>query len=106
MAYTDKAEFKIPRHIVSKNGINIEAMSNVITLDYKDSQVQILSNDSGADLDLYLPEKKDGAYFWVRNNGADSIHLRDSATTYQVIATNEYCMIVCDGSTWSVLVHG
>jgi len=106
MNYTDKAEFKIPRHIVIKNGVNIADMTNVITLTYKSSQVQILSNDSGSALDLYLPAKKDGAYFWVRNNGADDIHLRDSGTTYQIIAQNKYCKIVSDGSQWSVLVYG
>tara|TARA_Y100001938_G_C7817645_1_gene295027 strand:- start:163 stop:483 length:321 start_codon:yes stop_codon:yes gene_type:complete len=106
MKYTDKAEFKIPRHMVIKNGVNIEAMAGVTTLDYSSSQVQILSNDSGVALDLYLPQKKDGAYFWIRSNGANDIHVRDSGTTYQILATGKYCMIVCDGSNWSILVYG
>ena len=104
--YTDKAEFKIPRHIVLKNGVNIADMANVITLTYSSSQVQILSNDTGVALDLYLPEKKDGAYFWIRSNGANDIHVRDTTTTYQVLATNKYCLIVSDGQAWSVLVYG
>ncbi len=104
--FSDKAEFKIPRHIVLKGGVNIEAMAGVTTLTYASSQAQILSNDSGVALDLYLPAKKDGAFFWIRSNGANDIHVRDSGTTYQVLATNKYCLIVSDGSAWSILVYG
>tara|TARA_R100000388_G_C7214152_1_gene145231 strand:+ start:603 stop:926 length:324 start_codon:yes stop_codon:yes gene_type:complete len=104
--YTDKAEFKIPRHIVLKGGVNIANMENVITLTYASSQIQILSNGSGVALDLYLPKKKEGANFWIRSNGANAIHVRDSTTTYQILTTNKYCYIVSDGSNWSVLVYG
>ncbi len=104
--YTDKAEFNIPRHIVNKGGVNIAAMENVTTLTYSSSQIQILTNASGVALDLYLPAKKDGASFWIRSNGANDIHVRDSTTTHQVLTTNKYCVIVCDGSEWSVLVYG
>lgn len=106
MAYTDPTPFKIPRHFQIENGVAIRDMSNVITLTYSDSQIQVLSNGSGVALDLYLPEKKNGAYFWIRSNGANEIHVRDSSTTYQVLTSNKYCLIVSDGSNWSVVVYG
>ena len=106
MAYTDPTPFKIPRHFQFEDGVNIADMAGVTTLTYSDSQIQILSNDSGVALDLYLPEKKNGAYFWIRSNGANEIHVRDASTTYQALASNKYCLIVSDGSVWSIVVYG
>ena len=81
MAYTDKAEFKIPRHIVLKGGVNVESITNVRTMSYNDSQVQILDNSSGGALDCKLPEAKEGAFFFIHNAGSQAIHIRDAGTT-------------------------
>ena len=69
MAYTDKSEFKIPRHIVLKGGVNVESITGVRLLSYKDSQVQILDNSTAGALDCKLPEAKEGAFFFIHNAG-------------------------------------
>ena len=105
MAYNNDTAFKVPRRHSNPGGINIADMTNVINLKYEDSQFQILSNATGGALDLYLPsEKEDGAYFWVRSTGANQIHVRDASTTFQILSSNEACLIVCTGSTWSVVI--
>ena len=91
MAYTDKAEFKIPRHIVLKGGVNVESINTIKVLGYDDSQIQILDNSSAGAVDCKLPEAKEGAFFFLRNTGSQAIHIRDSGTTttYAILATNE-----------------
>ena len=102
MAYTDKAEFKIPRHIILKGGVNVETITNVRTMDYSDSQVQILDNSTGAALDCKLPEAKPGAFFFINSAGSQAIHIRDAATTktYAILASGEGCMVASDGSDY------
>ena len=60
MAFTDKAEFNVPRHIVQKGGVNVEQISADKELTYKDSQYQRLDAQSTG-LNVDLPEEKDGA---------------------------------------------
>ena len=68
MAFTDKAEFKVPRHIVQKGGVNVEQISGNRTLTYKDSQYQRLDAQAGS-LEVILPEEKDGAMFVINCQG-------------------------------------
>ena len=80
MPYTDKAEFKIARHIILKGGVNVESITNVRTMNYNDSQVQILDNSTAGALDCKLPEAKEGAFFFIHNAGSQAIHDRDWET--------------------------
>ena len=103
--FKDAAEFKIPRHIVIKNGVNVETVSTVVNLAYTDSQVQVLNNNAGTDIDCYLPDMKNGAYFYIRNSGADEIHVRDVSTTYKQVEAGKTVMIACTGSEWVVVSY-
>lgn len=99
MAFTDKAEFKIPRHIVQKGGVNIEQISGNRTLTYKDSQYQRLDAQTGA-LDVILPEEKDGAMFVINCQG-NAFTVKDSAgVTVKALSLGEGGMFCCDGSSW------
>tara|TARA_B100000700_G_scaffold275985_1_gene322205 strand:- start:50 stop:376 length:327 start_codon:yes stop_codon:yes gene_type:complete len=106
MAYTDKAEFKIPRHIVLKGGVNVESINTIKILGYDDSQIQILDNSSAGAVDLKLPEAKEGAFFFIRSTGSQAIHIRDSATTttYAILSTNEGCMVASDSSDYHLVM--
>lgn len=106
MSYTDKAEFKIPRHLILKGGVNVESISGVRVMTYKDSQIQILDNSTSAPLDLKLPPAKDGAFFFIHSAGSQAIHVRDAATTatYAVLATGEGCMVASDASDYHLVI--
>ncbi len=103
-SYNGKGAFVLPRALQLKNGINTETIVGVHTLDYYDSQIQILTNNSGVALDCYLPALKDGAFFFVRSVGANEIHVRDASTTYAACATGEACLVACDGSSWYLVI--
>ena len=105
MAYTDKAEFKIPRHIVLKGGVNVESISNVRIMSYNDSQVQILNNSTSGALDCKLPPAKEGAFFFIHSAGTQAIHIRDAGTTvtYAILATGEGCMVASDASDYHLV---
>ena len=75
MPYTDKAEFKIARHIILKGGVNVESITNVRTMNYNDSQVQILDNSTAGALDCKLPEAKEGAFFFIHNAGSQAVQI-------------------------------
>ena len=109
MAYTDASEFKIPRHIVQKGGINIETITADKTLLYSDSRYQILTTNAGASLIVNLPEKKDGVSFFITctSSSNQTINVKD-ADGVDVIATpnlgaGKACLLVCDGSDWAVV---
>lgn len=106
MAYTDKQEFKIPRHIVLKNGVNVESITNVKTMTYSDSQVQILNNSTGGALDCKLPAAKDGAFFFIHSAGTQDIHIRDAGTTttYAVLSTGEGCLVASNASAYHLVM--
>ena len=105
MAYTDAAQFKIPRHIVLKGGVNVETITGVRIMTYVDSQVQILDNSTGSALDCKLPEAKEGAFFFLHNAGSDAIHIRDSGTTttYAILATGEGCMVASSSTDYHLV---
>ena len=75
MAYTDKAEFKIPRHLVQPGGVNIESITTDKTLTYADSTYQIITSGGAGANDLNLPANKDGAVFWVKTKAASTQNL-------------------------------
>lgn len=106
MAYTDKSEFKIPRHIVLKGGVNVESITGVRLLSYKDSQVQILDNSTAGALDCKLPEAKEGAFFFIHNAGSQAIHIRDAGTTktFAILATGEGCMVASSASDFHLVM--
>ncbi len=105
MAYTDKAEFKIPRHIILKGGVNVESLTTVRVMDYSDSQVQIFDNSSAGAVDCKLPEAKPGAFFFIHNAGTQAIHIRDAGATktYTILGTAEGCMVASDGSDYHLV---
>lgn len=99
MAFTDKAEFRIARHIVQPGGVNIEQISGNRTLTYKDSQYQRLDAQAGS-LDVVLPEEKDGAMFVINCQG-NAFTVKDGAgTTVKALSLGESGMFCCDGTSW------
>ena len=106
--YTDKAEFQIPRHIVFKNGVNIEAITDNKTLTYESSSHQIFTLTSVSAKTCMLPLEKDGAYFYIRNESASThdinVNIVSTGATIATLASSGECgLFVCDGSNWKML---
>jgi hypothetical protein len=111
MAFTDKAEFRIARHIVQPGGVNIETITADKDLTYKDSQYQVLTNSKGSVAVVKLPKKKQGAYFWITcaSSSAHTINVKDFDGV-DVIATpnlgaGKAALIACNGSEWAVVLE-
>jgi len=103
MSFTDKAEFKIPRHIVQPGGVNIEQISSNRTLTYKDAQYQRLDAQSGS-LEVILPEEKDGAVFVINCQGV-AFTVKDAAgVTIKALSLGEGALFACDGSNWKQFI--
>ena len=99
MAFTDKSEFKIPRHIVQPGGVNIEQISGNRTLTYNDAQYQRLDAQSGS-LEVILPEEKDGAWFVINCQGT-AFTVKDAAgATVKSLSLGEGGLFACDGTSW------
>lgn len=102
MAYTDKQEFKIPRHIVQKDGINPETITTNKTLVYSDSQYQLLKNNTGS-LDCILPSYKNGASFWIKSRASSTHNIvvkDEDANTIATLGAGEAVLVVSDGVAW------
>ena len=99
MAFSDKAEFKIPRHIVQPGGVNVEQISGNKTLVYSDAQYQRLDAQSGG-LDVILPDEKDGAMFVINCQGNSFTVKDDSGATIKVLSVGEGGLFACDGAAW------
>lgn len=99
MAFSDKAEFKIPRHIVQPGGVNIEQISANKTLVYSDAQYHRLDAQSGG-LDVILPDEKDGAVFVINCQGNSFTVKDDGGATIKVLSVGEGGLFACDGETW------
>lgn len=103
MAYTDSSEFKIPRHIVAKNGVNIESISANKTLTYSDSQYQRLDAQSTS-LECILPAEKDGAWFVINCQG-NAIDVKDAdGVRVKLLSVGEGGLFACDGSSWKQFI--
>tara|TARA_R100000406_G_C3105276_1_gene123015 strand:+ start:1124 stop:1444 length:321 start_codon:yes stop_codon:yes gene_type:complete len=103
MAFTDAAQFKIPRHIIQPGGVNAESITANRTLTYADSTYQIITTNGA--LDLTLPVEKDGAVFVVRNHpdSAGVLTVKDSdGSVIDTRAAGEAFILVCDGTNWHV----
>ena len=107
--YTDKAEFKVPRHLVQKGGVNIETITGDKVLDYADSTYQIITNSKGSNADIRVPAKKDGVLFWIKNAAASghALLIQEADTTPIIggsgLAAGKAALVVCDGSNWPVV---
>ena len=86
MAYSDKAEFKIPRHLVQPGSVNPETITVNKSLSYKDGNYQLLRNNTGS-LDCILPLYKDGAYFWIKSRASSTHNIVVKDTDGNIIAT-------------------
>lgn len=104
--YNGKSKFVLPRGLQLKNGVNVETITTVKIFNQLDSQIQVLTNNTGGGIDVKLTAPKDGAFFFISSAGANDIHVRDAGTTttYAVLAANEGCLIASDGSDWYVVI--
>lgn len=111
MAFSDKAEFQIPRHIVQKGGVNVETITADKTLTYSDSQYQFLTNSKGSVAVLTLPEVKNGASYFVTcsSTSAHTIQVKDADANVIIgtpnLGAGKGALIVCDGSEWVVMIE-
>ena len=108
MAYTDKAEFNIPRHIVLKGGVNKQDLTTNKTLTYKDSTFQIFTVATGAEAVITLPKPKNGAMFCIRVFAGSSQTLRvedhSGSTVQGTLTTNEAVLLVSESNAWRVMI--
>ncbi len=105
-SYNGKSRFVLPRALQLKNGVNVETITTVRVIDNLDSQMQVLTNDSGVAIDVKLPLPKDGAFYCFQSAGANDIHIRDSGATvtYAILASTQGCLIASDGSDWYIVI--
>lgn len=107
--FTDKAEFKIPRHIVLKGGVNIETISANKNLTYADSTYQILTNSKGSVATVKTPIKKDGAVFWIKceTGSGHALYLQDidgnDIIGSPYLGAGKAALVACDGTNWAVV---
>ena len=102
MAFTDQAQFKIPRHLVLKGGVNVETITTNVTLTYKSSTYQMLRNNTGT-LDVVLPDFTEGASFWIKNRASSTsnIVVKDGDTnTIATLAAGEAVLCVSSDTAW------
>ena len=107
--YNDPIPFKLPRRLEHEGSVNVETLTGDKTLDNKSGQYQILTNSKGSIAVLKLPEKADGLWYWIKctHTSAHTINIKD-AENVDIIATpnlgaDKACLLVCDGSNWSVV---
>lgn len=99
--FTDKADFRVPRHIVQKGGVNAETITVNKTLTYASSTYQALLNQT-SNLHCVLPAYKDGVHFWVKNRASSThnIVVKDGSSTVVTLSAGEGALIVSDGVAW------
>jgi hypothetical protein len=107
-AFTDKQEFKIPRHIVLKDGVNKQDLTVDKTLDYNDSTFQIYTVATGAEAVITLPPPKSGAIFCIRvfSGSTQTLRVNDhnGATVQGTLNTNEAVLLVSEATAWRVML--
>jgi|TARA_B100000085_G_C18439885_1_gene470315 hypothetical protein len=107
--YNSAQAFKVARHFEYKNGMNIETISADKDLTYKDAQHQIITNDKGSSATIKVPAKRNGAYFWFKNDAASGhpFVIQDADGNPIIggggLAAGKAACVVCDGSSWAVL---
>ena len=111
MAYTDKAEFNVPRHIVQKGGVNIQSITDNVTLDYNSGTYHIFTLTAVGAKTCMLPSVKDGACIYIRNTAASNkiINVNEPSggcTVLALAATGEGAIFVSDGAEWSYICKG
>ena len=106
--FTDKAEFKVPRHIVLKGGVNKQDLTVDKTLDYDDSTFQIYTVGTGAEAVITLPKPKNGALFCIRvfSGSTQTLRVEDhnGSTVQGTLSTNEAVLLVSEADAWRVMI--
>tara|TARA_R100000664_G_C2724369_1_gene116778 strand:+ start:596 stop:922 length:327 start_codon:yes stop_codon:yes gene_type:complete len=108
MAFSDKSEFRIPRHIVQPGGVNAETLSTNKTLVYSDSPYQLLKNTGGA-IDCTLPAYKDGCSFWIksRSSSVSNIVVKDpDGNILATLAAGNAVLCVSNATAWWDVIAG
>ena len=106
MAYTDKAEFKIPRHVVLKGGVNVEALTGAKTLTEASGMVQILNPNGGTKV-VNLPAVKDGMMYFIANSGSGGHDLtvtKPDSLTF-VVSNGKGLLIACNDTNWFQVIN-
>lgn len=108
MAFTDKQEFKIPRHIVLKDGVNKQDLTTDKTLTYADSTFQIFTVATASEAVITLPQPKNGALFCIRvfSGSTQTLRVEDhtGSTVQGSLSTNESVLLVSESSAWRVMM--
>ena len=108
MAFTDKQEFKIPRHIVLKDGVNKQDLTADKTLTDQDSTFQIYTVATGGEAVITLPKPKNGAIFCIRvfSGSTQTLRVEDhtGSTVQGTLNTNEAVLLVAEDTSWRVMI--
>tara|TARA_R100001463_G_scaffold49901_3_gene99934 strand:- start:373 stop:705 length:333 start_codon:yes stop_codon:yes gene_type:complete len=106
MAYSGKPFFKIPRPLLLAGGVESQTISGDLELVDKDSLFQIIDG-GGTHRVVTLPEKKSGKLYMIHNSGTthNLIVKNPAGATRVTLGNNEMCLVVCDGTTWHVILN-
>lgn len=102
-SFKDAAEFKIPRHIVIKNGVNIETINSDKVLTYEDSMIQHINASVGS-LNIDLPPVKNGAIFAIMCIGNALMVRKPTATNLKSLSVDEGALFASDGVDWKQIL--
>ena len=107
MAYTDKAQFKLPRHLILDGGIDIVSITDTHTLTYNSGMVQIITLTAVSPKTLILPTNKQGAIFLIRLDAASNaiLNVNDpngGGTVAALASTGESAICVSNGTNWKL----
>jgi len=107
MAYTDKAEFKLPRHLILDGGVDVASITDDHTLTYTSGMIQIVTLTAGSPKTLMLPSNKAGAVFLIRLDAASNavLNVNDpngGSTVAALAATGETAICASNGTNWKL----
>ena len=108
MAFNSTQAFKVARRFQHKNGIDTRTLTaENYNVSYKDGFYQVVTTAGVSASSVKLPSPKDGSFYWISNpaTSAQSLNVNDhDGATKSTLAVGEGCLVVCDSTTWYIII--
>ena len=105
--------FSLDSALQIKNNVNVETIAAHKGMDYQDAQYQIITNNSGAPLEVRLPgfladvAVKTGVAYWVRCAGSDNLTIQGGGgATITSLTSGQSGLFVADSTNWQLIFKG